>query len=658
MVNLDRIRIDLEDQLAVDKEITTVDVIADTIEECLQDASVQLNTKISDLQYEVIEKGFQGIVGLMKKPWKLKVYENPKIIQAKKKAEAAAAEFDEMGLGGEAKIVDKDGFFYIHRFGSDICLKVILPTGSGNPVNTKEVINFAKREDTLEVYEDEVKRLCKSGTDGQYFPIGKFKHEPAGDASMAVDIAKDEMNATIYVSPPSMSGSEISPQAIKQALMTQGVVAGISEEKISEFIDMPVYNASYEVAHAIEPVDGRDAYISYNFETDRSKLKLQESDTGQVNFKELNLIQNVVEGQALAEKMLPQKGKGGKTVTGRYLEAKDGKDIKILLGQNVAFDSDGKTIIATKSGQVMLINDKITVEEIYEVNGVNIKTGNVSFMGTVICHGNVEDGFDIKADGNIEIYGSVGNSHIEAKGDIIISQGVMGRDEGTIKTEKSLWARFIQNTRVEVGDSVVVNDNIMNSEILAMKKIILRGKRAQIIGGHLFATEEITAKFIGSPGGGTETLLEVGFDPKAKQRLKELQESSSSLSKQLEEIELNISTLENQKKIRRSLPKEKEESLKKMMTERDTLSSQVLEISKEIEEIEKRLRELKVVGKVNASNTVYAGSKIVVRDEKDEVKNDVKAVTFYYDQGFVRRGKYDASAVTENVEAPDGYTSN
>ena len=146
MVNLDRIRIDLEDQLAVDKEITTVDVIADTIEECLQDASVQLNTKISDLQYEVIEKGFQGIVGLMKKPWKLKVYENPKIIQAKKKAEAAASEFDEMGLGGEAKIVDKDGFFYIHRFGSDICLKVILPTGSGKPVNTKEVINFAYRK--------------------------------------------------------------------------------------------------------------------------------------------------------------------------------------------------------------------------------------------------------------------------------------------------------------------------------------------------------------------------------------------------------------------------------------------------------------------------------------------------------------------------------
>lgn len=657
MINLDRVRVDLEEQLSVDKEIHTVDVIADTIEECLSDASVQLNTKVQNLEYEVVEKGFPGVLGLMKKPWKIKVYENPKYLQEKKKKAAQAAGLDEFGMEEEIKIVDKDGFFYIHRFGSDICVKITLPTGSGNNVAPKEVLNYAKRDDTLEVNEALIKKLCQEGTGDGYVAIGKYKHEPAGDASMAVDITKDEMSASIYVSAPSMSGSEISLQVIKQALMTQGVCAGILEDKIMEFIDMPVYNASYEVAHAIEPVDGRDAYIAYNFETDRSKLKLTETDTGQVNFKELNLIQNVVEGQALAQKILPQKGKGGKTVTGRYLEASNGKDIKILLGKNVAFDSDGVTIIAEKSGQVMLLNDRITVEEVMEVKGVGIKTGNIDFMGTVVCHGNVEDGYNIRADGNVEIYGSVGNCQIEAKGDIIISQGVMGRDEGTIKSEKSVWARFIQNTKVEAGDFVVVNDNIMNSEIMAMRKIILRGKRAQIIGGHLFATEEISAKYIGSPGGGTETLLEVGFDPKAKQRLKELQDMQSSLNKQLEDVELNISTLENQKKIRRSLPKEKEESLKKMSVDRDNINSQLEGINAEVEEIEKRLRELKVVGKVHASNTVYAGSKIFIRDEKDEVKTDVKAVTFYYDQGFVRRGKYDASEVTD-IEAPDGYTSN
>ena len=92
--------------------------------------------------------------------------------------------------------------------------------------------------------------------------------------------------------------------------------------------------------------------MKYNFETDRSKLKIKESETGQMDFKELNLIQNVVEGQPLAQKIQPQRGKGGKTVMGRYLEATNGKDIQIPLGQNVKLDSDGVTVLAACNGEV------------------------------------------------------------------------------------------------------------------------------------------------------------------------------------------------------------------------------------------------------------------------------------------------------------------
>ncbi|MBO6100931.1 MAG: DUF342 domain-containing protein, partial [Spirochaetaceae bacterium] len=42
-----------------------------------------------------------------------------------------------------------------------------------------------------------------------------------------------------------------------------------------------------------------------------------------------------------------------------------------------------------------------------EVESVNIKTGNITFLGTVIVKGNVDDGFNVKASGNIEVYGTV-----------------------------------------------------------------------------------------------------------------------------------------------------------------------------------------------------------------------------------------------------------
>ena len=288
------------------------------------------------------------------------------------------------------------------------------------------------------------------------------------------------------------------------------------------------------VAQAPAPIDGKDAYMVYEFETDRSKLKAKVSDSGQVNFKELNNIQNVVEGQPLAHKVPAEKGKMGHSLFGQPFEAKDGKDIPLPLGRNVTVDKDGLTILAATNGQFLFVNDKVSVEPVMEVDGVNIKTGNITFNGSVVCKGNVEDGFNVKASGNIEVSGAVGRCHLESDGSIIVSQGIMGRDEGEIICGKTLWAKFIQNTRVSVGENVIVTDSIMNSDVTAMKKIVLQGKRAQITGGHLFATEIIAAKNIGSTGGGTETVLEVGYDPKAKQRLLELQDKQSANAKELD----------------------------------------------------------------------------------------------------------------------------
>ncbi len=654
MVNLEKLREDMQTLLEIDREIHSVEVRAYTIEECLADAAVQLNAKVSQLEYEVLEKGFSGVGGVAKKPWVLRIYENPNLI--KKKMEEKKKILAVENLEEEVKTQDTDGIFYVHRFNDGIYLKVVLPVGNGKPVKPADVQIEAKRPDTREINEDLIKQLCKEGTNGDYTEIGSFTRIPAGDAIFAVDITKDEMSATITATPPAMSGSEISSDAIKQKLRIQGVVAGIDEDKIMAFVDNPVYNVPYEVAAAIQPVDGRDAYIAYNFETDRTKMRLTENKTGQVDFKELNLIQNVVEGQPLAQKMLPQQGKGGKTIMGRYLEAKNGKDINIPLGVNVKLADDGVTILAACNGEVLLQGDKICVEPVREEKGVNIKTGNVTFMGTVIVRGNVEDGFNIKADGNVEIYGAVGNCRIEAGGDIVISQGVSGRHEGFISTPKSVWAHHVENAKVEAGEYVIINDSIVNSEVTAMKKIVLKGKRAQIVGGHLFATEEITAKNIGSPAGGTETVLEVGLDPKAKKRLLELQDTQTKMVSELEEVERNIAHLEEQRKIRRTLPKEKEENLNALITRKQEINTLSQEMTEEINQIETRLRDIKAVGKVNASGTVYAGAKIFVRDEKDEVKTEVKSVTFYWENGFVRRGKYSANV--DDIKGPDGYTTN
>lgn len=657
MVTLEKIRDDLEKKLQADKELRYVEVHADTLNEALADAALQLDCRVALLEYEVVEAGSNGFLGMLKKPWTIRAFVNASHVKKVNKSS-----FDDIfaddEFAEEDVIVNKDGLFYVHYFDDEINLKVVLPMGEGKPVALKEVMQKVKNSGTLSLDEAAIKKYVINGTGGVYEPIGKYQHNKAADALFTIEISNDEMKADIIASSPAIGGSDLTSEKIRNMLEIQGVVAGINDEKIDDFVDTPVYGIPYTVAQAILPVDGRDAYIAYNFETDKSKLKSIENEAGQVNYKERNQIQNVVEGQPLAQKMLPERGKAGKTIFGRYLEAKNGKDIPLPLGKNVQVDSDGRTILASTNGQVMLIGDKIHVEPILELNEVSIKTGNITFLGTVRVKGNVEDGFSIKASGNIEVSGAVGKCILEADGNIVVNQGIMGRDEGFVKAGKSLWAKFIQNTKVEVEEYVIVQDAIMNSDITSNKKILLVGKNAKIIGGHFFATEEIHAKVIGSSGGGSETILEVGFDPRAKKRLLELQEGQSTLVRELDNLDLDISTLENMKKVRRSLPRDKEENLQKLKKRHDEISIETEQMTAEIQEIQHHLRELKVIGKVSVANTIFAGVKLYIRDVKEDIRVDEKAVTFALENGFVRHNKYEPLSEEDAKRVPDGYSAN
>ena len=380
MVDLEQIRMEMQNRLNKDKELHSVIVNADTIDEALSDASVQLDTRVANLLFEVIEKGSDGFMGLGRKPWKLQIYQNPETINKVRKLASEGLISEDSFTEG---VVNKnhDGLFFVRHFGSDILIKVIPASGTGEQIDVKDVFAEIKRSDTVEFDEELIKKYVKNGTNDEYNVVGKYKHVQAGDVLISVDTTKDEMKASIVVTAPSMSGAEASEEMIRRALSTQGVIEQcFLIDKIKQFVDNPVYNTPFEVAAAILPVDGRDAYISYNFETDPKKLRAKISESGQINYKELNQIQNVIADQPLATKIQAERGRGGKTIFGRYLEAKNGKDIQINLGTNVKLDRDGVTIKSQIDGEVMLVNGRICVEPVKYLDAVNVKTGDVKFL--------------------------------------------------------------------------------------------------------------------------------------------------------------------------------------------------------------------------------------------------------------------------------------
>jgi uncharacterized protein (DUF342 family) len=645
----------MKERLERDRAVQSIEVTGATLETTLSDAAALLDVPIRRIEYEIVERGSSGFLGMGKKEWRIQAYERIDI--SKKKMGESLFEED---IGETGPIIeDRDGAAYLNFNSSgEALLKITAPSGNGRKATEAYAVQLLKDRKVQETDMQIVKTLLREAT-GEYIKVGTFDHHSYNDSIVRTEIPEGDMHAYMIVTAPGEGGCDISYETFITVLKNTSIVYGIQEDFIKDFVDQPIYGQKLEVAVGKDPIHGKDAYIQYNFETDQSKVRLKEKSDGKIDFKELNIIQNVVENQPVAKKIVAEIGIHGETVTGKTLPAKNGRDITIPIGTNVHLADDGETVLADMNGQVVIVSGLINVEPVYTVNGdVNLKTGNIIFLGTVIIKGQIEDGFSVKAAGNIEVSGTVAKAELDAEGDIIIHQGINGKGGGHIHAGKSIWARFIENANIQAGNMVVVSDGIINSQVDAYSRIVCRGKRASIMGGRLRASEEINAKVFGNPTTGTETICEVGFDPKSKEELGKLQETKESLEKQLEDVDRNMQTLINIKKQRKNLPEDKEQFLQDTVKDRNRLTEELTKTGEEIKKIQAFLINLKTRGRVSASNKVYPGVKIVIRDVVgEEIRSEYKAVTFVLENGLIRATKYEEldEAAKKGL---DGYTAN
>ena len=646
----------MKEQYEKDSSRFFVEVTGQTLEEAIDNAAIELGIRRSLIHYEILQKGASGFFVLNPKEWKIRAYEAHKILKSTTHAETAAASSVEAGPDEE---VNSDGAAYVFCAPDGVFLKVSPPSGNGRSIALADVVERIRDRNLAVPPDDILKPIVKTCAD-EYVRIGSYDYVPGNDALMSVEISEDEMKAYLFVSPPMPGGADISADMIITFLSNNRVVFGVNEKRVKQFQDTPVYRENYLIAEGTPAQKGADAKILFNFVTDNTQLRLKENKSGQIDFKELNLIQNVIEGQPLAQKVPAEEGKSGKTVTGKYLSAGPGKDIDLPLGKNTRVAEDNLTIVAETKGQVLLIKNKINVEPIMTIEGnVSIKTGNIMFLGTVYVKGNVDDGFSIKAAGNIEVRGTVGKASLDAEGDIVVSQGIAGKEGGHIRAGKSIWSKFIQNIElVEAGDMVIVSDGILNSKIIANHKVICRGKRADIIGSQVTACEGVYARNLGSPAGGSDTVISVGFDPRSKERLVTLEKKLLASEKELATLKLDLKSLEGQKKVLKKLSEEKEALLKQKKEQRYIIETEIKESANEIERIREYLAALKTEGRVSVSGNVYAGVRIVIKDIIEDVRVDCKATTFLLQNGLVRYGAYEDYTNDDDVKrTPSGYST-
>ncbi len=448
------------------------------------------------------------------------------------------------------------------------------------------------------------------------------QQEVLTDGTCRIDVGRNKMDAYLFVTAP-RGGKPVTRDDVKKALDDARVIKGIDDEAIDFALSIENMLEPMAVAKGEAAVDGQPARIDYKFNPNGMPGRPKELVDGRVDFYNLDLIQNVEAGQVLAEKIPATPGSAGFTVTGEELLPRQGKDVMLAAGKNVELINDGLVAVATANGHVLLSGNKISVSNVLEIKGdVDFSTGNIDFNGSVVVKGSVNDGFTVKADGDIEIQGSISGGFIHCGGNLKVKNGVVGRNKGMIVCRGSVYTQFIENASVTSGQDIVVGEAIMHSNASAGKTVTVGGKGV-IVGGVVRAGEEIQAKIAGS-NLATATDLEAGINPHL--RLEYAKSKTEMVAKETELDKTNkaLNLLKQMQAVMRdNFPADKKAVLVKVAQAQAQLLKDVEAVKNQLETMEMEIEQSER-GRIMIEGIIHPGVKVTIGSASMHIKDDVK----------------------------------
>jgi uncharacterized protein len=520
-----------------------------------------------------------------------------------------------------------DGSYVVTNDESAVYITVHPPKGEGSSVKENDIIEALKNCGVTNVARHIIVGEIKEPS-GQPIKVADFSKAP--EPKIQVSVTRDRMEASLQVDLPHGCRS-ISVEEIMEKIKASGVVFGINGEAAEEAHKHHGYRTT--CAKGQPQINGKDAAIKYCINTE-NKGRPAELENGRVDYKDLNLFITVHEGQLLAEKIPPTAGINGTDVLGQPVLAKPGKDKLMPAGKNVQVVDN--TIISNITGQLLIANNKINVMPSIEINGdVDLSTGNIEFEGSVTVRGSVQEGFSVKAEGNVEVCGIVSGCIIEGKS-VLIRTGIQGMNKGYVKAQENVVAKFIENATVIAGEDILVNDSVLNSRISAAKRVIVEGKRGLIVGGKIMAGEEIRAKVIGTQASRTE--LEVGVNPMLREEYQNIRRNFKKVEVSLDKAQKALTILKSMDQS--SMSQNKKEMLLRLTKTRFQLIGQSENMRKRIAEIERTFEEMKF-GRIKVSDVMFAGVNVVVGTQVKYIRKALKSASLYAEDDEVKVGAYN-----------------
>jgi uncharacterized protein len=461
-----------------------------------------------------------------------------------------------------------------------------------------------------------------------------------------VTVSDDEMTATLEIMAP-YGGRYMDLPEVERVLERYGVRHGINISAVenltaqSQLLD-PGKTISVEVAYGSPSIDGDDSRFSRIAGTAEDRgHKPKTFDDGHIDIHDFGEIPIVNIGDPLLKRLDPTPGIGEQNVYGVVNLPTPGATIDFDIGEGATVSrSDPSLLVAMIKGQPIFSEKGASVDPVYQVDQVDMTTGNIVFEGSVVVKGDVAEDMKIEAEGDISVSGQVYAATLTAGRSIAVANGILGHAPheeptgreitATIKAGGRITARFVQFSELTSGDEVLVQEFVLHSNVKAKNRVQVgdaKTAKGKIIGGSVGANTQVCAGILGAPSS-VHTAIDLSdVESGIRREMLHAESWREELTENMEQLQKAFNTLHERQKT--------EASIKKLRM----IGEQIKRYLDEIEKSRRHHRQLQsklaeiVPGRVKVFRESFIGVSVKISNQTYKVKKEMSKGVFQVEMG-------------------------
>jgi len=330
------------------------------------------------------------------------------------------------------------------------------------------------------------------------------------DATVSVAIARGKGHA--YVTLTTADGG----QPLILDMITQAIAeAGVSDARVDhEMVKQGYQRQSVKdlcIAQAIVPVQGSDAVYIPLVESEWIAPP-DVDDHGVADMMTIHQFLVVDAGTPLMNRVPATEGEAGVDVTGQEMKPEPGNDPGFttnLTGVEISSE-DLNVLVAAVKGHPVVVKNGVNIDATLHVANVDMKTGNITFDGSLEVKGDVAAGMTIDVTGDVCITGNVEGAVIKAGHNIKVGGGIFGLEDVDCQDEESIEyniqagsdieAKFVHLSTLRAGNNIVVKEYMCHSYVKSGNQLLLGRKTGKgiVFGGRCEALHYVGMNQLGN----------------------------------------------------------------------------------------------------------------------------------------------------------------